>query len=627
MMDDHDSAPESFPRVLFAGSGGGQGEVKVCQWDWQNPSSSVRVIGRFPKGYSVYALAVSPSARYLAVGTRAGLVRVYPLSGGLVAEGAPSCYEFFHHHTTPLLDVNFCVDDHVVTAGKDGTIRIWSVSQRKQLAEIAAHSEGVIAIAPVRSLFLASIGREGTLKIWDLDNLRCGFTSPTFPLPKTFALTSLVFSETARRLFHPTGAGDLVMYDLADKLKSKTIRAHDGDFCAIAVNPRYLATAGMEDRRIRIWDLNPEIPLFEAEAEAPVISMAWISAEELVTVYANGQARMWHIDQMLSKGPALENLDLRMVAGLSERGMAAQAIRERRRWQLQQIRRGQELLRNLTPSTEPELLQVIEELEARGFVSEAMIFRTGLTGKLGSNSEYLAMFNRLVATLRTEHPGDPRPQLAPLYGAFDLLLFLGEPGAALEYGDRIREIDAGYLDTPARYQNAVSHPLLSQAAERIVRLDFQQPEIVNDRIEVATVLGKRFLWNVLVHRYAPLFVAANLALDDWCRKTDGWNLLEVRAWDGQRLTGERLLIRSLGQQRGLSLGVQLHQRDQETQLTPCLIFRPSELALESQTDAADFNRAVKEAFQNIERPDENFVHRWLEPLLETVRAINHDHRF
>jgi hypothetical protein len=626
MNSPDDQIRGSLPKMLFAGSGGNV--PTAYQWQW--PGHDAKAVCTFPKGHSIYSLAISPGAQFCAIGCRTGLVRIFSLSDGLVPLGTSSCYEFFHRDMTPVMGVNFCVDDHVVTGGQDGTIRIWSISNRRQLADFQAHPEGVVALQPLGPMFLATIGREGILKIWDLDSLNCCFTSSPFQLPKAYALTSLVYSSAGGHIFHPTGIGELLIYDGVNQLANRSLKAHDGDFCAVAASPRYLATAGMEDRRIRIWSLNPDRALYETEAEGPVASLAWISEDEFVAVYSNGSARIWRLNGHLSKGISISNLNLRTCAGLSEFTMTKHIIRERHDWHLEQLRRGQELLRDLSPASEAELFQIIAELEAKGFRSEAMIFRTGLVGMKGAKAEYLSMFNQLITTLKKEKANDPRPQLAPLYGALDLLLSLDEPAAAMEFAERIRKIDPGYLDTPKRYEDCRSHPLLHQSEERILRADLRKPESITDQIEVANVLDKRFCWNLLIYRYDPLMISDELSWITFVQKArtidGGWRPLQLPTWNGHRIHDGQWLAKPVGRIAGLKLAVEVILRDKETQLIPCMLFCPSENS-ESAEDTKSFNRALAETIHQIERPEEATIHRWLAPLLETIRARDEEYRF
>ena len=153
--------------IVFAG--GGSKNPSLMMWPKPGEETNPTIVSRFNQGYSVYALAVSPGASRIAAGTKAGLLQVHALSDFQVSENSTPLFEVFHQ--PGIVSLAFCTDDILASGGLNGKIKIWSVTQKRQLAEIQAHTNGVFALRRLGSLVLASIGGDNILRIWDLDTL------------------------------------------------------------------------------------------------------------------------------------------------------------------------------------------------------------------------------------------------------------------------------------------------------------------------------------------------------------------------------------------------------------------------------------------------------------------------
>jgi len=106
-------------------TGGGDGLARL----WRLPAGDKA--GEFTHGASwVRSVAIDDSGTRVALGCGPGVIYVYDVASGQVAAE-------LHGHNGRVLMLGFCADpDALVSAAADGTIRLWSLSGQKQLAEV-----------------------------------------------------------------------------------------------------------------------------------------------------------------------------------------------------------------------------------------------------------------------------------------------------------------------------------------------------------------------------------------------------------------------------------------------------------------------------------------------------------
>ncbi|MBW1804732.1 MAG: hypothetical protein JRJ85_28910, partial [Deltaproteobacteria bacterium] len=279
-------------QIVFAGSG--HENPSLMMWSSTEGYDRPRIVSRFHNDYSIYALAVSPDGTKIAAGTKPGLLRVHPLADINNSENHPVLFDVFHQGG--IVSLAFCTDDILASGGLDGTIKFWSIPEKSQLAEIHAHTGGVFALCRMGSLVLASIGGDNVLRTWDIDTLKAEYQSDSFTLPKIRALTCLDYNLANGLLMHPTGNGELQIYDSYNNFSKRVVGAHEGSFCAMACGSELIATAGQDDVMIRLWPYSMDKPVMESPAALGVIAVCWLGIDTLMTVYNDGSGQIWKVD-------------------------------------------------------------------------------------------------------------------------------------------------------------------------------------------------------------------------------------------------------------------------------------------------------------------------------------------
>lgn len=190
-----------------------------------------------------------------------------------------------------------------VTAGRDGTVRVWDIEQGQQLYVLTGHVGSVRAVTCTTlgdQALAISGGSDGTLRTWDLKSgaqreLLAGHTSWVNAVACTHIDRQAVVASASRD-------GSLRLWDLETGTQRAVLRGHSGGVYAVActeLDGRSVAVTGGDDRSVRVWDL-------EEERERSVLTghTAWIRGAACtvvkghataVTVADDGTVRMWDL--------------------------------------------------------------------------------------------------------------------------------------------------------------------------------------------------------------------------------------------------------------------------------------------------------------------------------------------
>jgi WD40 repeat protein len=275
------------------------GDDKVIRvWDLQAGKTVRTIRGQVGPGDEgkIFAIALSPDGRWLAAGgwTNDNVIRLYDFASGTLAallkghtdvvhalafspDGkrlisgqdeniAAIIWDVEHQqlihrlegHKDTVYAVAFTPDGvHVVTGSNDRTLRLWRTSDAKLIAEMTGHTKAISRAVAVRSSdgMIASGDASGEIRLWD---------GTTGRYLRTFAnhgaaVGKLVFSPDGKLLIS-TGqveSFDCHVWEVATGKKTITYTKHNNIVVAAAVSPsgRLAATAGGDNKEIRIWDL------------------------------------------------------------------------------------------------------------------------------------------------------------------------------------------------------------------------------------------------------------------------------------------------------------------------------------------------------------------------------------
>jgi WD40 repeat protein/serine/threonine protein kinase len=247
--------------VAFSPSGqtvasrSGDGTVQL--WD----VATRRRAAEFPVGFPGPPswLAFSPHGTFLAVGV----------------QGAETVVVWDRVNRRPFKElgpgsmVQFSPDGTLLAAASGDTVRLWDVASFQKVAEFPSPKAQItsLAFAP-DGRTLAAGDKDGTLRLWDVlqkrqvasrrgHTGRCG----------------VVFSPDGRRLVTSGGDGTVKFWDIAPLQEVSTLAGHEAPIGSLAFSPdgNTLAT-GAQDATVRLWPAPPLPPTPhepEEDASAP----------------------------------------------------------------------------------------------------------------------------------------------------------------------------------------------------------------------------------------------------------------------------------------------------------------------------------------------------------------------
>ncbi len=189
------------------------------------------------------AVAMSSDSRWLAVADGAE-VRLYE-SRDLVL-----LHSFAADYAEALA---FDADGNLLAVGgRDGSVRVWAVSDGGERAFFAGHQGRVTGLAFSSVGDLASVGADGRLVIWDIST---GDQAEEVKTQSGVGLRSVAFSNDGRHLAAATANAEVVLWTGRQRVES-VLLGHEGqvESVSFSANNDWLASGG-RDGQTWVWNL------------------------------------------------------------------------------------------------------------------------------------------------------------------------------------------------------------------------------------------------------------------------------------------------------------------------------------------------------------------------------------
>jgi WD40 repeat protein len=245
----------------------------------------------------VLRLAMSPDGRFVAAAcgaTGSPGTNICDLTTGNVS------------HTLEAPRPNYAVafapgGQRLITAGPDGSLRLWNTVTGQEVATAAARAGVVrgLAFSP-DGRTLAAAGEDGRIQLWEVaadpDTLRHRATIARAHGGQ--AVSDVAFAPDSRSFASAGDDGVIRIWDATTKKVLRTLKGHAGRITRIAFNPRpdspLLASAG-EDGTVRLWQSGNDRELAALAGEAGyAYDVAFApDGKSLAVAYAGKRVKIW----------------------------------------------------------------------------------------------------------------------------------------------------------------------------------------------------------------------------------------------------------------------------------------------------------------------------------------------
>lgn len=180
-----------------------------------------------------------------------------------------------------------------LSAGDDGTVRLWSADDGQLLRKFEGHKESVGSVAWSSDQKLMISGSDDkTVRLWDVETGRCVHVFEGHARQ----VVSAVMSTNRRWLLSGGKDRTLRLWDVETGVCKQVLEGHSGEVWSVAFgDDETLSVSGSDDSTIRLWDLEKGQPLRVFEGHTgPVRDVAWCVREHRVlSASYDGTVRLW----------------------------------------------------------------------------------------------------------------------------------------------------------------------------------------------------------------------------------------------------------------------------------------------------------------------------------------------
>ena len=179
----------------------------------------------------------------------------------------------------------------IFTCSYDGSLRLWNLESGVQIGDDWRDDEGgdggdskeslwIMALSP-NGQTIASGGGSGKVRLWDVETEKVvarwtGHTQPT---------VSLCWSGDGGRVVSGSHDGTIRVWDVesGDTVLGPIATGHHHVYAVIySPDTTKIATGGLQETALKIWDANTSNLLSRIKLDSPVWSLAWTSDQQKI---------------------------------------------------------------------------------------------------------------------------------------------------------------------------------------------------------------------------------------------------------------------------------------------------------------------------------------------------------
>jgi WD40 repeat protein len=240
----------------------------------------------------VCLVSFSPYGSMLASGSWDGTVKLWSVS---------ERKEIATFNTGIVLSVSFSPDGRVFASGRSygGIVKLWSVSERKEIATFKGHTSEVtsVSLSPDGSV-LASGSMDGTVKLWSVSERKEIATLKGH----SWDVLSVSFSPDGSVLASGSWDGTVKLWSVSERKEIATLKGHISDVTSISFSSdgRTLA-GGTLDGTVKLWSVleRKEIATFEGHT-SEVTSVSFSPDGKMLasgSLSSDATVKLWSVSE------------------------------------------------------------------------------------------------------------------------------------------------------------------------------------------------------------------------------------------------------------------------------------------------------------------------------------------
>jgi WD40 repeat protein len=213
----------------------------------------------------------------------------------------------------------------IVSGSRDGTVKIWDLENGRQLDTLKGHLDAITCVAVTPNGRLVVSGSEDhTLKVWDMENAHEIRTLSGH----TAAVNGVAVTPDGRRVVSAASDRTLKVWDLESGHELRTFDKHTGEVKAVVICPdgRRVVSGGT-DQKLRVWDLDRGLELQALQGHKDKITgVAVIQDGRIVSSSYDQTLKVWDLDGDYEPHNLKAHTGKVMAVAVSEDGLLAVSV-------------------------------------------------------------------------------------------------------------------------------------------------------------------------------------------------------------------------------------------------------------------------------------------------------------
>ncbi len=183
----------------------------------------------------------------------------------------------------------------LASSGRDQTIRIWNMAERKCTVELEGHHDWVRSLEiTTDNRFVVSGSWDMSVRVWNLNSGQCVRRFEE----KVKALTKIALNPQGRLVAIANRTGSVILWDVLTDSVMGRVHAHSGSVNSIGFhrNGQYMVTGG-DDTRFCLWRLGADEPLHTITAHKAPVTAALLAIDRarLFSADREGRVVVWNL--------------------------------------------------------------------------------------------------------------------------------------------------------------------------------------------------------------------------------------------------------------------------------------------------------------------------------------------